>query len=77
MDKKNRLVIAQMQGVEREVDWEVGVSRCKLLYMKGINSKVPLYSTKNYSQCSKINHNEKEFFKKECILKKNISSRIL
>ena len=31
-------------------EWEVGVSRCKLLYIECINNKVLLYSTENYIQ---------------------------
>ena len=49
-----------------EVNWEVGVSRCKLLYIEWINNKVLPYSTRNYIQYSEINHNGKEH-KKECI----------
>ena len=43
------------------MDWESGVSGCKLLYTEGINSKVLLYSTGNYNyiQQSEINHNGK------------------
>jgi len=29
-------------GVEGGMEWEAGVSRCKILYMKWINSKVKL-----------------------------------
>ena len=32
------------------MEWEVGVSRCKLLYIGWINNKVLLYSTENYIQ---------------------------
>ena len=42
------------------MDWEFGVSRCKLLYIEWINSKVLLYSTGNYIQHPVINHNGKE-----------------
>ena len=28
--------------------WESGINRCKLLYIKWINNKVLLYSTRNY-----------------------------
>ena len=48
------------------VDWEFGVSRCKLLHIEWINNKVLLYSTRNYIQYPGINHNGKEH-KKECI----------
>ena len=53
-------------GCRREMEWEVGVSRCKLLYMERINNKVLPYSTGNYIQYPMINHSEKEY-KKECI----------
>ena len=39
---------------------EFGISRCKLLYVEWINSKVLLYSTGNYIQYPLINHNEKQ-----------------
>ena len=45
-------------GMEREV----GVSRCKLLYIEWINNKVLLYSTETYIQYPMINHNGKEYF---------------
>ena len=48
------------------MEWEVGVSRCKLLYIGWINNKVLLYSTEKYIQYPMINHNGKEY-KKECI----------
>ena len=41
-------------------DWEFGISRCKLVYIEWINSKVRLYSTENYIQYLVINHNEKD-----------------
>ena len=47
------------------MDWEFGVSRCKLLYKEWIN-KVLLYSTGNYIQYHVINHSGKEY-KKECV----------
>ena len=47
------------------MDWEFGVSRCKLLYREWINHKVLLYTTGNYIQYPVINHNGKEY-KKEC-----------
>ena len=30
------------------MDWEFGVSRCKLLHLKWISSKILLYGTGNY-----------------------------
>ena len=45
------------------MDWEFGISRCKLLYIGWINNKVLLYSTGNCIQCLVINHNGKEYLK--------------
>ena len=49
------------EGGRSGSDWEFGVSRCKQLYMKGVNHS-PMYSTENYIQCP----NGKEYLK-ECI----------
>ena len=48
------------------IDWEFGISRCKLLLIKWINYKVPLYSTGKYIQYPVINRNGKEY-EKGCI----------
>ena len=50
-------------GAKIGMEWEVGVSRCKLLYMEGINNKILLYITENYIQCRMINNNGKEYGK--------------
>ena len=42
------------------MDWELGISRCKLLYIGWINNKVLLYSTGNYIQYPVISHHGKE-----------------
>ena len=47
----------------REMDWEFEVGRWKLLHLEWIN-KILLYSTGNYIQSPGINHNGKEYFKK-------------
>ena len=54
----------QGEWVGGGIEWEFGVSRCKLLYMEWINNKVLLYSTGNYIQYPVINHNGKEYIKK-------------
>ena len=59
-DIEKRLVVATGEGAGEGTAWEVGVSRFKLLYREQINSKVPPYSTENYIQYPKINHNGKE-----------------
>ena len=53
-------------GVGGGMEWEVGVSRCKLSYIGWINNNILLYSTENYTQDPMIKHNGKEY-KKECI----------
>ena len=65
-DIEIRLVGAKRVGGGRRMDWEFGVSRCKLLPLEWINSKVLLYSKGNYIY-PVINHNGKEYLKKECI----------
>ena len=52
-------------GVQEGMDWEFGISRCKVLYIAWIN-KVHLYNTGNCIQYPVINHNGKEY-KEECI----------
>ena len=51
----------QGAGVGGWMDWEFGISRCKLLYIDWIKNKVILYSTGNYIQYPVINHNGKEY----------------
>ena len=49
-----------VEGWGGGVDWEFGISRCKLLYMECIN-KVLHYGTENHSPYPVINHNRKEY----------------
>ena len=51
----------QVRG--RYIDWEIGISRYKLLNIGHINSEVPLYSTGKYIQYPEIKHNGKEYEK--------------
>ena len=53
-------MVAKGKGVGGGMDWEAGVSRCKLLRIEWINNKVLLYSTENNIQYPMINHNGKE-----------------
>ena len=53
---ENKLVVARGEGVGGRMQWEVEVSRCKLLYIEWINNKVLPYSTENYIQYLTINH---------------------
>ena len=57
-------MVAKGEGVGGGMDWEFGMSRCKLVYIGWINKKVLLYSTGNYNQYPVINHNGKEYKKK-------------
>ena len=56
-------MVAKGEGIGGEIEWEVGVSRCELLYIEWINNVV-LYSTENYIQHPMINHNGKEYKKR-------------
>ena len=51
----------QTGGAWKGMEWEVRVSRSKLLYVERINNKVLVYSTENYIQYPMIIHNEKEY----------------
>ena len=50
---------AQGQGLGGGLEWEAGVSRCKLSYVEAINSKVPLCATDSHIQHPVINIMEK------------------
>ena len=39
MDIKNRPVVVTEERVGRRTEWEVGLSKCKLLYIGWINKK--------------------------------------
>ena len=56
-------MVAKGEGSGGGMDWEFGISRCKLLYIGWINKMVLLYSIGNYIQYSVINHNGKEYEK--------------
>ena len=58
---ENTRVVVKEMG--KGMDWEFGVSRCRLLYiyMDWISNKVLLYSTGNSIQYPVINCNEKEY----------------
>ena len=51
-------MIAKGKEVGGRMESEVGVSRCKPLYMEGIN-KILLYNTENYIQYPEISYNDK------------------
>ena len=61
MDKEKDMHFQGTGG--REMEWDVGVSRYKILYREGINKKVLQYSTENCIHYPMRNHNEKEYKK--------------
>ena len=63
---REQISAGQGEGVGGGMDWEIRV-RCKFLCLEWINNKVLLYSIENYIQYPMINHNGKEYFKKECV----------
>ena len=63
---EKRPAVAEGEASRGGMDWRFGVGRSKLLHIKWINNKVPLYSTGNYIQCSDKGHEGKEYGK-ECI----------
>ena len=58
---ENRLRVAKREGGGGTMEWEFGVSRCKLLYIKCTNNKVLLCSADNYIPYPLINRNGKEY----------------
>ena len=56
-------MVAKGEGVGGRMEWKVGVSGCKLLYIEWINNKVLLYSTWKYIQHPMIIPSEKEYKK--------------
>ena len=46
------------------MDWEIGVSRCKLLCLEWISNEVLLYNTGNYVQSLGIKHDGRLYEKK-------------
>ena len=64
MDVENRLVVAKGEERGSGMDWEFGISRCKLSHLEWISNEVLLYRTGNHIQSPGINHNGKEYFKK-------------
>ena len=48
IDLENRLVAAQGEERGSGRDWELGVNRCKLLFMECIYNEILLCSIENY-----------------------------
>ena len=56
-------MVAKGEGDGGGMEWELGVSRCKLLHREWINNKILLCNTGNSIQEPVINHNGKEYEK--------------
>ena len=54
-------MVAKGERIKEGMDWEAGVSRCKLLYIEWINNRVQLYNMGNYIEYPVIKHNGKEY----------------
>jgi len=63
---ENKLVVSKGEEGRGGRFWELGISRCKLLYIGWINNKGLLYCTGNYIQYPVINHKGKKY-EKQCI----------
>ena len=46
------------------MDWEFGVGKCKLLYLEWISDEVLLYSTGNYIHSLGVEHDGRQYEKK-------------
>ena len=66
-------MVAKQERVGGGMDWEFGISRCKLLYRGWINNKFLLYSIGNYIQYPAINHNGKENEKESICIAESLS----
>ena len=60
---ENKLMVTKGE-VGEGINWEYGINRCTLPYIKQINNKVLLYSTGNYIRYLVISYNGKEFLKR-------------
>ena len=60
---ENKLVVAKGERGEG-VGWTFGVSRCKLLHLEWISKEVLLYSTENSIQSLVIEHDGRQYEKK-------------
>ena len=55
-------MVAKGDRVGGEMEWEIGVSKRKLLYTGWVNNKVLLYSIEHYIQYHIISHNGKYIY---------------
>ena len=65
---ENRVVVPKGGLREGGMDWEFGVSQCKLFHVGWINDKILLCSIRNHVQHSVINHCRKEYEEESILL---------
>ena len=58
---REQTVFEKREGAAGVVEWEVGGSKWKLLYMEYMDNKDFLYNTENYIQYPMINYNVQEY----------------
>ena len=63
-DTEKSLVDAKWEGGWRGMDWEFGVSRCRLLHLQWISNEVLLYNTGNHMQSLGIEHDGRLYEKR-------------
>ena len=56
-------MVVKGKEVGGEMDWELGVSRCKLVFIRWINNKVLPYSARCYIQYPMIHQKGKQYKK--------------
>ena len=54
--RRDQICGCQGGGGESGMDWEFGVSRCKILHLEWISTRVLLYGTGNYIQSLVTEH---------------------
>ena len=60
-------MVAKWESRGGGMGWEAGISRCKLLYIEWVNTKILLQNTGNYIHYPMINHNGEEYKKEKKI----------
>ena len=54
-------MVAKGERIREGMEWEAGVSRCKLLYIEWINNRIQPYDTGDHIQYAVIKHNGKQY----------------
>ena len=65
MDMVRRLVVTRREGGGSGMDGESGVGRYKLLYLEWISNGILLCSTGNYVQSPGVEHDGRQYKKKD------------